>query len=414
MNDVNVEISLMSWQDEVYEAINNTRFVVVSAGRQSGKTYLGVALLFLTAFHDKQGSISWWVAPTYQNSKMAFRRLLDLLNTFGITEYKTNRADLLVEFDNGSMVFFKSSDREEGLRGETIDGIMIIDEMGLVKRDSWQYALRGTITATGAHVLFIGTPKGKNLFYELYLKGQDPKELLYESFQLESIASKYFSKDEWDEVSKLPARIFEQEYKAKFIDDGGEVFRNVKACVKGELDQPRHNKTYYAGVDLAKSHDYTVICILNQDGHLVAYDRFNDISWTVQKKRIIDLVSSYDAYMLIDSTGLGDPILDDLSGHVRSEGFKFSNTSKRQIIESLAIAIEREDISFPDIDELINELSTFTFDQTPGGLIRYNAPEGLHDDIVIALALAQWAWGGSRGSVDSFSDIDGREMTGEW
>ena len=405
-------ISFLKWQLEVWRALSKFRFVVVSAGRQCGKTYLGIAVIFLKACQQNK-SISWWVAPTYQNSKMAFRRFSDLLNQHEM-KYKTNRADLFIELENGSLIFFKSSEREEGIRGETIDGIMVIDETGLTRRDSWMYALRGTITATEAPVLFIGTPKGKNLFYELYLKGQDPGENNYKSFQFESRVSKYFSKDEWEDVKKLPERIFRQEYKAEFIDDGGEVFRNISACIKGNLDTPRKNKSYYAGVDLAKSHDYTVICILNQDGHMVAFDRFNDISWTVQKKRIIDLCSQYDAYTLIDSTGLGDPILDDLLNHMRVEGFKFTNISKRQIIENLSMSIEREEISFPDIPELINELNIFTFDQTPSGLIRYSAPEGLHDDIVISLALANWAYSGSRGGIDSISDIGEREFVSGW
>ena len=97
-----LEIRLMDWQSDVYNSVQDNRFTVVSAGRQSGKTYLGVALLFLTAM-DNAGSISWWVAPTYQNSKMAFRRLLDLLNTFGIKDYRTNRADLMIELFTGKI-----------------------------------------------------------------------------------------------------------------------------------------------------------------------------------------------------------------------------------------------------------------------------------------------------------------------
>jgi len=402
------DIILTKWQFEVYEAFDTYRFVVVSAGRQSGKTFLGVFLLALRARQTK--SINWWVSPTYQNSKIAFRRILELLQDMGAI-FKTNRSELRIEFTNGSSIDFKSADREEGLRGETVD-FMVIDEMGMIKRDAYQYALRGTITATRAPVLFIGTPKGKNLFYELYCKGQDSEEKDYVSFQFSSNESRYFSNEEWQEVQKLPQKIFEQEYKAKFIDDGGEVFRNVRECIKGDFDEKRlSKKTYFAGVDLAKSTDYTVICIVDQDGHVCAWDRFNDISWTIQKERIINLCTRFDAYILIDSTGLGDPILDDLSLHVRVEGYKFTNISKRQLIENLAIAVERQEVSFPEIPELLNELSVFTFDQTPGGLIRYSAPEGLHDDCVIALALAYYACHKNAGGSDIVGDI-GERM--EW
>jgi len=217
-----------------------------------------------------------------------------------------------------------------------------------------------------------------------------------------------FSATEWEEVKRLPQRIFEQEYQAKFIDDGGEVFRGIMDCIAGDLEPYHPGKTYYAGVDLAKSYDYTVISILDGNGHLCAFDRFNDISWTVQKQRIIDLCNKYDAYAVIDSTGIGDPILDDLNAHIRAIGYKFTNISKRQLIESLAMSIERREITFPEIPELINELSIFTFEQTSGGLIRYSAPDGLHDDIVISLALAHQAYYGNRGHGESFTEIGER------
>lgn len=397
-------IELEEWQCSVYDAFEKYRFVIVAAGRQSGKTFLGVLLHFVKATSSK--SICWWVSPIYLNAKIAFRRFVDLLDSLGISDIHVNKSELRVEFSNGSSVEFKSSDREEGLRGETVN-FMVIDEMGLIKRDAWEYALRGTITATEAQVLFIGTPKGKNLFHELYVLGQNKDQSQYISFQFPSNASKYFK--DWENVNGLPQRIFEQEYEAKFIDDGGEVFRGIRECIGGSFEPKKSSyKSYYAGVDLAKSHDYTVVYILDNHGHMVFADRFNDIAWTVQKQRIINACKHYDAYVLLDSTGLGDPILDDLSPHIRVDGYKFTNVSKRQLIEFLAITMERREITFPEIPELINELSTYTFDQTEGGVIRYNAPEGLFDDCVISLALATWACKRGRGNVDMFEETGSR------
>lgn len=408
-----LKIKLHDIQYRIYEAIQEYRFVVVSAGRQSGKTFLGVFLIFQNA-QTKPNTVNWWVSPTYPTSKIAFRRLSIFLADNEI-KVKTNKSELRIEFDNGSAIEFKSADREDGLRGESVN-FMIIDEMGVVKRDAWTYALRGTITATLAKVLFIGTPKGKNLFHELFVMGQDDEEKDYISFQYSSNESPYFSADEWVAVQQLPERVFQQEYQAKFLDDGGEVFRNIRACVKGQLEpyNPHRNKSYFAGVDLAKSVDYSVICIINQDAHLVYFDRFKDVSWNIQKERIIKACGQYNAYTLIDSTGLGDPILEDLmiSG-IRVDGFKFSNISKRQIIEKLAMGIERETISFPDIPELINELNIFTFETLPSGMLRYAAPDGLHDDIVMALALAFNAHGGLSGYASEMFTAGNKRITSE-
>lgn len=410
--NIPITIEFSDWQRSVYAAMDKYRFIVISAGRQSGKTFFCVAVIVLHALINKD-SVCWWVAPVYDISRIAFRRAIAFCQHFNIP-HKTNKSELCIKFANGSTIWFKSADKEDSLRGESVN-FMVIDEMGVIKRQSWEYALRGTITATKASVIFIGTPKGKNLFYDLYIMGQDKENTDYISFQFASNESPFFGAEEWESVKRLPQRIFEQEYQAKFIDDGGEVFRGITDCISGDLEPYHPGKSYFAGVDLAKSYDYTVITILDHHGHLCAFDRFNDISWTVQKQRIIDLCSKYDAMVVLDSTGLGDPILDDLSPHIRVTGFKFSNISKRQIIESLAMSIERREITFPEIPELINELSIFTFEQTSGGLIRYSAPEGLHDDIVISLALAHHGYYGNRGTGDMIIEVGNRTTSsGYW
>jgi len=390
-----LRIKLMQWQNKVFEALSKFRFVVISAGRQSGKTHLSIFLIFLKA-SKKKDSINWWVAPTFPVARIAFRRLQKFLADNKIV-HKVNKSDACITLKNGATIWFKSGDNENGLRGESVN-FLVIDEMGFIKRETWTFALRGTITATNAQVVFIGTPKGKNLFYELWSLGNDSKETEYISFQFQSKDSIYFSDDEWDLVKKLPQRVFEQEYEAKFIDDGGEVFRNIRACIRGDLEPYHKNKYYYMGVDLAKSVDYTVLTVLDNKGHLCAFDRFNSISWRIQKQRIIKLAKAYNAVVYVDSTGLGDPITEDLIyAGLNANGISFTNTNKRQMVENLAIAVEQEEISYPEIIELIHEMNIFTFEQLKSGAIRYSAPDGLHDDIVMSLCLAYHGYSGGKG-----------------
>lgn len=407
---INVSEILDDWQYNLYKIQKTIRFLVLSIGRQAGKTFFCVILICIKAL-KKDDSINWWVAPIYDQAKIAFRRCQTFLSSHKVP-HKVNKSELTITFRNGSVIYFKSADKEDSLRGETVD-FMVIDEMAVIKRDTWLFALRGTITATMASVVFIGTPKGKTIFYDMSLMGQDPLEKDWAFYQYASNISRFFSEKEWEDVQKLPERVFQQEYLAEFIDDGGEVFRGIRDCIHGDFQEPIRKRHYFMGVDLAKSHDYTVIIVLDDRGHLVYYDRFNDIAWTIQKKRIIDVAEHYSSATLIDSTGLGDPILDDLSLHINVEGYKFSNISKRQLIENLAIGIERGTISFPEITELINELSIFTFDQTIHGNIRYNSPPGMHDDIVIALALAYIHYTDNSGMSESFSDIGSREMVSD-
>ena len=95
---------------------------------------------------------------------------------------------------------------------------------------------------------------------------------------------------------------------------------------------------------------------------------------------------------LIDSTGVGDPVVERLQRlDDRSvEGFHFSATSKQQLMEGLAMAIQAGTVRFPE-GPLVAELEAFDYAYTRTG-VHYAAPEGLHDDCVVALALAWEAY----------------------
>jgi hypothetical protein len=147
------------------------------------------------------------------------------------------------------------------------------------------------------------------------------------------------------------------------------------------------------GWDVAKHQDYSVMVVMDEEAkHVVAFDRFNQVDWELQVSRAESLSKKYNnAPVLIDSTGVGDPIFEMLKKRgVKVEGFKFSNKTKEQLVNRLSIAIERQEITFPQIDVLIDELGKYEFEITKGGTVRYNAPEGQHDDCVMALALVVW------------------------
>ena len=142
------------------------------------------------------------------------------------------------------------------------------------------------------------------------------------------------------------------------------------------------------GVDLAKYIDFTVITVLNEQNQLVYFDRFQQLDWVFQKKMIKQVADIYKANVVLDSTGLGDPIFDDLSRTgMNVLSYKITIQSKKELIENLSLMIQQQKITFPDIPELINELKIFGYKQLERGF-QYSAPEGYHDDCVISLALA--------------------------
>ena len=179
--------------------------------------------------------------------------------------------------------------------------------------------------------------------------------------------------------------------------DSSTVFRNIEACSKANPAEPVFEEHYHLGVDLAKHIDYTVIIIFNSKGEMVYMDRFNELDWAIQRERIKAIAKKYnDAQCWIDSTGVGEPIYEDLvNDGVNVEGYKFTNESKKQIIQNLMISLEQEKIRIFHKEDplgrvLRDEMLIFEYEMTPSGLIRYQAPEGYHDDCVIALALANW------------------------
>ena len=96
-----------------------------------------------------------------------------------------------------------------------------------------------------------------------------------------------------------------------------------------------------------------------------------------------------NAKIIIDSAGVGDPILDDLrKANLRVTGFSKWTTEKDILVNDLALAIQEKKITYPEIPEMINELNIFTYEITPSRYTKYHAPEGYHDDIVMALCLA--------------------------
>ena len=190
-----------------------------------------------------------------------------------------------------------------------------------------------------------------------------------------------------DARADLPEHVFEQEFLGIPADDGGNPFGidAIRSCVTGELSGCAPHSF---GIDLAKSVDWTVVCGLDEAGCVCTLDRFQS-DWGATRERILATVNGWRA--LVDSTGVGDPIVEDMQ-RIRSqiEGFKFTSSSKQQLMEGLAVAIQRQEIRIPE-GWLVNELESFEYEYTRTG-VKYNAPQGLHDDGVCALALAVHLW----------------------
>lgn len=336
-------------------------------------------------------SRGWIVAPNFTIVKEMWRYVNSNLKEIIVDR---NKSEKLIVLAGGHEIEFKSADnKDENLRGAGLDWA-IFDEAARCPKAAWEQGVRPALAERRGRALFISTPKGRNWFHDLYAAGQDPNQNLFQSWKLPSNTNPYFPQDEWDELQRtLPEMVFRQEFMADFLEDGSTVFRGLNRCISGDFEDAIAGHEYVLGVDLAKTYDFTVIWILDMTTkHFVYFDRFQDIDWPLQKEKIYWKAREYNnALVSIDSTGVGDPIESDLRrAGLRVEGFKFNIISKKELVELGILAIEQRWISFPETPEFLNEMMAFEYEILPSGRIRYNAPDGLHDDTVMAFLLALW------------------------
>lgn len=329
--------------------------------------------------------------PTYSQAKEAIWK--DPTMFFRIIPEeiiaRKNEVELTLYLQNGSVISLKGADDPESLRGAGPYGI-IFDEFADMKPEAW-YNTEPIIRGNDGWAWFIGTPKGKNHLYDLYNRGQkDDSE--WKSWLLKASTSGVIRPEQLARSKEtMRQSLYNQEWECDFLEGEGQVFRGVRDICTAKPQKPIGNHLYVMGVDLAKVQDYTVIAVYDRHTNAQVYqDRFRTIEWPFQKKKIKAVAKHYNnALVMIDATGLGDPIADDLiRGGVSVEPIKITEPLKKDLVEKLSIWIEQKKIKMLPTEETFLEFDNFSYQIGITGRIRYGAPEGYNDDIVIAHALA--------------------------
>ena len=396
-----------SFHERQLEIYNDPhRFKIVCCGRRFGKTRMCAYIVIIQALL-KEERVIWIVSPKYAQTAIMWRMIKKYLPKQYIKDIK--EGELVIELVNGSTIWAKSADNPDALVGEGLD-LLIMDEAARVKPDAWEVALQPALSDKKGSAIFISTPKGKNWFYNLYLMGNN-EELYpeYKSFNYPSFANttiEGFTDEVLRRKETTPELIFRQEYMAEFIEGGGEVFQDIRGVLEDCLREPIEGHNYVMGVDLAKHKDFTVLTVADvSTGKIVHYDRFNKIDWNFQRDKIQYISKKYNnAVAYIDSTGVGDPIVEDLQRmDIICSAYKFTVQSKYDLIKNLMIMIKDKKIGIPHIQMIIDEMSAYTFETLPSGVIRYGAPDGMHDDCVSSVLLT--AWGLSKNRCEVVGEI---------
>lgn len=382
-----------------------SKYTIVAKGRRFGLTKGAANNFILEALNGKFKKGLWVDTVNGNIDKYIERYMIPHLNKLprNVWNWKKQAKTLVI---SGSYIDFRSADTPETMEGFGYDKAFL-NEAGIILKNEylWDNAIRPMFwDYPDVKVVIGGTPKGKGKFYELYQRGLDQTQSNYRAFHFSSFDSpfEHIHKAIREDISSMPERVIEQEIYAKFLEDTGVVFRDFLSIMDAKPNKPIVGHRYIMGVDLAKVEDFTVIAVYDATNNRQVYQaRFNKIDWGMQKARIAETARHFNdggglksnpATVVIDATGLGEPIVDDLARMgIPVDPIKFTNEQKRQLIEKLVNWIELKRIHLLPIQETKTELSNFTYDiSETTDRVRYEAPVGFHDDIVIAHALAVW------------------------
>lgn len=392
------------------------RFVVIIAHRRWGKNWLCVKdmleqkadLITQDRSQLNPPVVIWFVVPTYVLADelwMDLKRMIPQSEVARIVNSKPQEMDLV----DGTHIAIRSAEHPDALVSAGVDLLYMI-EAARMRESAW-LTVRPTLVSHGrlGRVVFNSTPKGNDWLARLYDRasaGDDPSwaGVRIPAFAEDGVRHELsvMPSDEKlaEERASYPERWFRQEYMAEFLTGEGAVFRNVLERVRPAPSPPK--QPLVCGVDLAKHTDFSVFAVFDAGGQMVAIERMNQVSYPAQAERLISFLRDHGVReCVIESNGPGEPFYDNVLrdlherrtefqgiGQPKLIAFQTTAQSKRQMIDALAVAFERGDITILDDPELVNEFVAYEMTQTGAGNIRFAAPEGGWDDRVMACALA--------------------------
>jgi len=382
---MNVRLVLPTPHAAQYQVLRESRrFNALCCGRRWGKTTIAVDRLVRPALRGKPVA---WFAPTYKLLADAWRNVQSTLKPVTVRQ---SEQDHWLQLIGGGMVECWSLDKPDAGRGRAYARI-VIDEAALVPNleRAWQQSIRPMLTDYSGSAWFISTPRGTaNYFHTMYRLGQDATREEWASWLMPSSANPHIPPAEIESArEELTDLAFAQEYLAQFVTWAGAVFRRIQdAAERPIVAEP----AAMIGVDWGRTGDYTVFVALSAAGHVVGIDRFRGLEYSIQRQRLAEFWRRHGGrcWIVAEVNSMGGPVVEQLQQDgLPVAAFLTTAQSKSAIVQQLALAFERGAIAIPDDPVLVGELQAFEGKPLASGFTRYSAPEGLHDDLVMALAI---------------------------
>lgn len=377
----------------------DSKYYTLVSSRQAGKSILGMNLLLYFAINDP-GSKTAFISPTYQQVRKVMEELNEAIAETRIAK-KINFSTYEIHLINGSIIYFRSAENYDALRGYTFS-YLLIDEASYVKETAWRAAIQPTVLILGKKCILMSTPRGHDFFYEMYALGQDPEHPNYQSYKMTYEGNPFVDMQEIEAAKKtLPPAIFKAEYEGEFIQGESMVFQNYQACMYDAYPKPQGRT--YVGVDLGRESDYTCAVFMDERGNVFDIYREKQKDWSHMIGKIVDRALLYDAHILVESNSMGTVVIEQMQKLYRKvEGFTTTNKSKQEIIEGLILDFSEQSIGIPSrelFEPLGAELDVFEMTYSPRSRsVIYKAREPFHDDLVMALAIADYNRKQNRGA----------------
>lgn len=386
---------LLPWQQELLA--DPTRYKVVACGRRAGKTTLAKVWLadgvlpLLRPNGNVEGYRCSYMAPTAKMADDTWREMKDILAPVTIEK---NEQKMYLAVRGGGILEVWSLDNPEGPRGRKYHRV-VIDEAAFIDLGPvWEKTVQPTTVDLKGSALFLSTPKGRNFFYRIFQRGLEPDQKRWKSFSYPTTVNPIISQEDLDDIRRhVPEAIYDQEYMASFISDAGQIFRHVDECARGNnpIAEPDPMHAYFIGADFAKSEDFSVFTVLDAtDRRMVWMERLRTTDYVLQTNALKALCDRYHPIQVIaEKNAMGDAIIDFLvHAGVNILPFFTSGPSKAMLVQDLAFAFDAMSIRILDDEALKMELKAYQGVQNQSGTVRFNAPEGEHDDMVMSLMLA--------------------------
>lgn len=377
------------------------RFVIVWH-RRSGKDLTILAAVVVRKMLMRVGTY-FYIFPTYSQGKKALWSGMDrdgvkIMDRIPKQLIKSmNETEMKIELINGSVLQIIGCENIDNIVGTNPIGV-VFSEFPICKAIAWDY-IRPILAENDGWAIFDFTPRGMNHGWKILQQAKESDSWFYQILTADDTDALTPEMLE-EEKRQMPEDLFYQEYYCKFIDGAGTFFRKIDEAIYDDKYEQEPSKRfkiepgriYRLGVDLAKYQDFTVITPIDLTTFKVGnQESFNQIDYNLQKSRIETQHYKFNkAEVTLDTTGVGEPVYDDLSLKIPVRAYQFTENSRRNLLVNLQVLLEQGIIKIPNDQELIDQLRSFQYELSENGKVKIVAPHGVHDDRVMSLALACW------------------------